>query len=380
MQQAIISIGVNAAKTLRTATQLHVVGTFERSFYLRSGDAFVCVGEPSIGNGPLNALVDDHNRLVADRYPGETVRLADDTLQFSDGTLLTLTEASSWTMPPWPDYCQTPVIATLDMLLARSPADGLFRLCTRHILGSRVENMVPSCQSADVTALQSRTESSVKALLNGLVPSRIEPDLNFVRYFLPSSPLEGEDNAGSIFVLHENRSGPREVGGGFASARLGTIPPTPALPLKGGGREKHETTTRVPPLHPTEKRLVEILRQAVSGLIGLGPGLTPSGDDVLAGVLLGLHATGNTPLAAELGALVAAASVSGTSPLSAAFLHCAIGGETSDALHQVFSAVLTNADWPAALDTIHRIGHTSGWDHLAGFLLAVTADQLRPRS
>ena len=88
------------------------------------------------------------------------------------------------------------------------------------------------------------------------------------------------------------------------------------------------------------------LRAAVAGLLGLGPGLTPSGDDVLAGALLGLHANGNVDLAAQLGVQVADASSQGTSPLSAALLRCAIGGETSAALHQAFSAALTNTDWP----------------------------------
>jgi hypothetical protein len=121
------------------------------------------------------------------------------------------------------------------------------------------------------------------------------------------------------------------------------------------------------------------LKTAVRDLIGLGPGLTPSGDDVLAGALLGLHATGNASLAAQLGGHVTAASVDGTSPLSAAFLRCAIDGETSAPLHQALSAALTNADWPTALDTLDRIGHTSGWDHLAGFSLALTAVQSRRR-
>jgi hypothetical protein len=64
--------------------------------------------------------------------------------------------------------------------------------------------------------------------------------------------LEVEDSAGSIFVLRENRSGPREVGGDWPRRVASTYPagagalrsvifpkspPTPALPLKGGGRE-----------------------------------------------------------------------------------------------------------------------------------------------
>ena len=37
----------------------------------------------------------------------------------------------------------------------------------------------------------------------------------------------------------------------------------------------------------------------VTGLLGLGPGLTPSGDDLLVGLLLALH-SGKSPAAASL--------------------------------------------------------------------------------
>ena len=61
--------------------------------------------------------------------------------------------------------------------------------------------------------------------------------INF-HVFPSSSPLEGEDNAAlfSYFTKIE----PREVGGLFLNESSGAIPPTPSLPLKGGGRETRE--------------------------------------------------------------------------------------------------------------------------------------------
>ena len=54
--------------------------------------------------------------------------------------------------------------------------------------------------------------------------------------FLPSSPLEGEDSA-ARFLYFTKSDLPREVGGTFSPLVPRCSPPTPALPLKGGGRE-----------------------------------------------------------------------------------------------------------------------------------------------
>ena len=49
-------------------------------------------------------------------------------------------------------------------------------------------------------------------------------------------------------------------------------------------------------------------------LLGLGPGLTPSGDDLLCGMLVALHAVGQTDMAHALYAEIAKAAPSATSP------------------------------------------------------------------
>jgi Protein of unknown function (DUF2877) len=288
-RESSISIGRQAAATLHSCPKLEVAAIFERSLYLRHGDAFVCIGDASIGNGPLNALVRDFDRCLAGVPIGGVVHSAGHDLSFDDGTTLSWAAATLWTAVPWPAANRWAALTAenLQMLLAASPADGLFRQARDSGL-------------AATTPLQIRAHVALAALAEGLVAAPPHRNAHF--------------------------------------------------------------------------------KAAVRDLIGLGPGLTPSGDDVLAGTLLGLHATGNAALAAQLGTHVAAASVVGTSPLSAAFLCCAIDGETSAHLHQALSAALTNADWPAALDSLNRIGHTSGWDHLAGFLIALTAVQPRPVS
>jgi hypothetical protein len=111
-------------------------------------------------------------------------------------------------------------------------------------------------------------------------------------------------------------------------------------------------------------------------LVGLGPGLTPSGDDFLIGALAMLDALERTNIHAALGSAVIAAA-DRTSPLSASFLRAAAAGHVGENLHTMVAAVLTgNAD--AAVAAAARIGHTSGWDALAGAIVTVrSADDHR---
>ena len=116
----------------------------------------------------------------------------------------------------------------------------------------------------------------------------------------------------------------------------------------------------------------------VSGLIGLGPGLTPSGDDFLGGVLIALHALGCERPAQRLGGTVLAAA-SGTSAISAAHLATAVEGQGSAALHALLNDLLRGllrgrgTSLETRLAALGRIGHTSGWDTLAGALAVLEA-------
>jgi hypothetical protein len=111
---------------------------------------------------------------------------------------------------------------------------------------------------------------------------------------------------------------------------------------------------------------------AVSDLVGLGPGLTPSGDDFLIGALAALSAVGQTNMRAALGRAVVAAA-GRTSPLSASLLRAAAAGHVGENLHAMVAAIITG-DADGAIDAATRIGHTSGWDALAGAV--VTARNL----
>jgi hypothetical protein len=106
----------------------------------------------------------------------------------------------------------------------------------------------------------------------------------------------------------------------------------------------------------------------VASLLGLGPGLTPSGDDFLGGAMIALAALGETGRARRLAGLVLPSATRLTGKISAAHLACAAQGEGAAALHEAL-AVLARPETGAlgaALTAIDRIGHCSGWDGLAG--------------
>lgn len=100
------------------------------------------------------------------------------------------------------------------------------------------------------------------------------------------------------------------------------------------------------------------LDTAAEGLVGLGPGLTPSGDDYLGGVLVALRAARRTTHAESLWRWLAPRLAARTSELSAAHLAAAAAGEAHEALHEVLNG--------APLERLDGIGHVSGWDAFAG--------------
>ncbi|MDW8319248.1 MAG: DUF2877 domain-containing protein [Anaerolineae bacterium] len=126
------------------------------------------------------------------------------------------------------------------------------------------------------------------------------------------------------------------------------------------------------------------IRVFAQRLAGLGPGLTPAGDDWLAGWLVGLRARAaldeeDVPfLPVEVvGDAVLEAAQDQTNDLSLAFLRAAAAGAVTQAWHQLLEA-LTNADPVALRDAVTEVlshGGTSGADTLAGFLAAFEDDR-----
>lgn len=108
------------------------------------------------------------------------------------------------------------------------------------------------------------------------------------------------------------------------------------------------------------------LETAARRLAGLGGGLTPAGDDFLAGAML--RAWLDYPAPEAFCRAVAGAAAPRTTLLSAALLRAAARGECSAAWHRLLAALESGASLAPAVDDILAHGHTSGADALAGFL------------
>jgi len=113
--------------------------------------------------------------------------------------------------------------------------------------------------------------------------------------------------------------------------------------------------------------------QGITGLVGLGPGLTPSGDDLLGGAMIALHLLGCPERAAELYRTIRPALANGTNAVSRALFAAAAEGMGGESLHAALSAVLSadRAVMTERLQAIDRIGHSSGWDALTGAIMVL---------
>jgi len=115
--------------------------------------------------------------------------------------------------------------------------------------------------------------------------------------------------------------------------------------------------------------------EQIAPLIGLGPGLTPSGDDCLGGILVALSLTGQIGLRDKLWQALKPLLACRTGDISRAHLAAAAEGYGCCALHDLLCAILTGATdvIPAAIASVAAIGHTSGWDALFGAVTVLRA-------
>ena len=223
-----------------------VRAVFRRSCYARFASQYVCVGDASLGRGPLNALVDDF------RTPAIGERVSLDTAG-----------AEAWSPPPLPPDVTPDVRALREAARGRVPGEGL---------------------------------------------------------------------GGLVIDAHNVLSGHAQ-----------------------------------PALEAIDRWLVgNALDDYAEALIGLGPGLTPSGDDYLGGVLIALNQFGRKPQAQSLWRWLQP-RLARTSDISAAHLAAAATGEGHEALHSCIAALCTLApNWTRELAALDSVGHCSGWDSLAG--------------
>lgn len=125
---------------------------------------------------------------------------------------------------------------------------------------------------------------------------------------------------------------------------------------------------------------VPALTGAASALVGLGPGLTPSGDDVLVGVLAGLiRGGGNIPAAAAAAIIIGdavAVRARSTTDVSRHYLTLAAQGHFGQPLTELVDAVVDGSPAPQQrrrMDAVLAVGASSGADALLGVLIGLSA-------
>ena len=126
------------------------------------------------------------------------------------------------------------------------------------------------------------------------------------------------------------------------------------------------------------RRYDRTVTRALGTLIGLGAGLTPSGDDLLVGYLAGLWCSVQSTservrFVSDLGKQVLRLS-SHTNDISRTYLYHATRGQVSSLLEALAGAICHGEDTDHLMDTAEaamRIGHTSGMVAVAGLLLGL---------
>jgi len=138
----------------------------------------------------------------------------------------------------------------------------------------------------------------------------------------------------------------------------------------------------------TVSALIEVTRTlqvdgaitAIRPLIGLGPGLTPSGDDFIVGYLAGLWCTAGSESSrvrflSSLGAWLSQAAA-GTNAISRTYIQSAINGNVSEPM----ATLAQRVGHPKNMDRVReaartalQVGNTSGADGVLGLLLGCLA-------
>lgn len=119
---------------------------------------------------------------------------------------------------------------------------------------------------------------------------------------------------------------------------------------------------------------------SVRALIGLGSGLTPSGDDLLAGYVAGLWCSvrdksERAQFIAVLGETIIRLSHK-TNDISRTYLYHAVRGQVGSRLANLAESICRGEDPERLLDLAEaamRIGHSSGMDTVTGLLLGLLA-------
>jgi Protein of unknown function (DUF2877) len=211
----------------------------------------------------------------------------------------------------------------------------------------------------------------------GVTSSRATHAPSSIRTALPRLPRARVGDPAQV------RDGALEVAGLRVS--IGRVVATRAPQVPDRVRAAGLLAERLPNLGACRAQLPESalagLRDADPGavprLLGRGDGLTPLGDDVLAGWLVTRRAVG---AATDPVAHAVARNAARTTALSATLLADAAAGECLPELRDLLLALRSGAHISDAVDALATVGHTSGSGMLLGADLALSPRSLERSS
>ena len=285
------SIGAVVVREISQSVSGRIAAVFDRSVYVDLGSQWICFGDATVGNGPVNLLLEPtpYSGVFADLAVDQPVQVCAGAVYLGNRPLVIKTAAKVWSPPLVPCWTNESLMRGLDALNAisrgRVPRQGLGVFLYGH--------------GAELSGTR---EAHVCAL----------PVFELERWLLS---------------------------------------------------------------HLADKRCVEGVPESAQQLIGLGPGLTPSGDDFLGGVLIALSLVHRQDIAALLYADLSPHLLTRTGPISRTHLVAASAGQGLETLHLAINSVIEgNVEMiPARVCHIERIGSSSGWDALAGACVVLRA-------
>ena len=387
------SIGIVASRALRDGVRGAVRSVFERSFYVTLGETWICVGPPGLGEGPLNLLCapTQHPPLIPAQagiqtlslpplgprlrgderketlfeairqllHEGDAASVNGDVLRIGDALTVVLGDATIWRPSP-PRVLRAKNLAhglaAFDAALpAELSCEGLALL-----LRPPSENTLPPVARAALGPAMN---------LSSLVRARERPQQKPRPSFRPSEARAGIHNHGQGLWIP----------GSALTRRPGMTTESFAEASHPGIVRRHTERSSGdapgPRLRGDERPRDGEALSSLQSLLGLGPGLTPSGDDFLGGAMVALACLDMITLRDALWDVLAPLAVTRTTDISRAHLAAAAEGFGSAALHALLDAVMAgDADAiPPRVATLATIGHTSGWDAMAGAITMLQA-------
>ncbi len=189
-------------------------------------------------------------------------------------------------------------------------------------------------------------------------------------------------NAGDSVILTENTL---TMSGKTFDVELSCEVPTPFAPSSDADEERLDKIFKYIREHGSEAGILDLIKKnrigckdairelakgdigAASKLIGLGRGLTPSGDDFLCGYFTVLNARG--VLAVSLRESIYD-NLSRTTQISGAYISAVLGRRYFTIYDRAVKAIYSDGDFKKDVDFVLSMGASSGTDTMVGALVA----------